>query len=266
MTDVTHPLYDLPTPLIVGAVLLTMIVAGLLARRAGAGHVEAWPKTHDALLNVTGAMLLLLGLLLAFSFNLSVGRFQARQAALLAEANAITTVDLLADTLLPGPRAILLSELRAFTGQRIAFLAVGHDPERERAAAAASSRAAARIWHVVVRAENYHEPVGQNLSLLARAMTDLIAVARAREAARSTLVPQPILIMLFVLATLATTMVAFNVRASGQRSRILPVTFMLLICMVIYVVIDLDRPRRGLMRLDTGPLHAVLEPEARPRP
>jgi hypothetical protein len=32
---------------------------------------------------------------------------------------------------------------------------------------------------------------------------------------------------------------------------------MLVVCMVLYVVIDLDRPRRGLMKLDPAPLQHV---------
>jgi hypothetical protein len=264
--DATHVLYDLPTPLIVAGLLLVMLAAAEVARRAGARHAAAWPQTHDALLNVTSAMLLLLGLMLAFSFSMSVGRFQARQAALLAETNAIVNVDLLADLLLPEPRAAVLVDLRAFTEQRIAFVAVGHDRARERAAAEASHRIAGRIWRVVASADGYREPAGPNLSLLARAVTEMIATARAREAARATLVPQPLLVMLFVLAVLASTMVSFNFRAAGLRGRAVTVTFMLLICMIIYVVIDLDRPRRGIMRLDPAPLLQVLDRIERPSP
>jgi hypothetical protein len=252
-------LYDLPTPLIVGGLLFVMLTAAEVARQAGARHVPAWPQTHDALLNVTSAMLLLLGLMLAFSFSMSVGRFQARQAALLAEANAVIAVDLLADLLLPEPRLAVLADLREFTDQRIAFLTVGHDRPRERAAAQASHLAAERIWRVVTSAGSYREPAGQSLSLLGRAVLEMVTAARAREAARSTLVPQPLLVMLFVLALLASTMVSFNFRAAGLRSRALTVTFMLLVCMIIYVVIDLDRPRRGIMRLDPAPLALALD-------
>ena len=258
-TDAARLLYDLPTPLIIGGILLIMLAAAEIARRAGSRHVHAWPQSHHVLLNLTGAMLALLGLMLAFSFSMSLSRFQARQAVLLSEANAIVGVDLLADLLRPEPRETVLADLRAFAEQRIAFLTVGHDRAREQAAAEASRQAAERIWQLVTSAESYREPAGPNLSLLTRAVVEMITAARTREAARSTLVPQPILVMLFVLAILASTMVAYNFSASGHRGRTLTVTFMLLICMVIYVVIDLDRPRRGIMRLDPAPLSQALD-------
>lgn len=252
-------LYDLPTPLIIGGLLLIMLAAAEIARRAGSRQALAWPDTHDVLLNLTGAMLALLGLMLAFSFSMSVSRFQARQAVLLSEANAIVAVDYLADLLRPEPRTSVLADLRAFAEQRIAFLTVGHDRPREQAAAEASRLAADRIWALATSAESYREPVGQNLSMLTRAVLEMVTAARTREVARSTLVPQPNLVMLFVLAILASTMVAYNFSASGHPGRTRTVTFMLLICMVVYVVIDLDRPRRGIMRLDPAPLRHALD-------
>ncbi len=151
------------------------------------------------------------------------------------------------------------SDLRDFAEQRIAILTVGHGRAREQAAAEASRLAADRIWLSVTAADNYREPAGANLSSLTRAVIEMITAARTREAARSTLVPQPILVMLFVLAILASTMVSYNFSAAGHPGRTLTVTFMLLICMVIYVVIDLDRPRRGIMRLDPAPLSQALD-------
>ena len=264
--DAVGVLYNLPTQTIVGGLLLVMLVAGELAGRAGTRQVLTWPQSHHVLLNLTQAMLLLLGLMLAFSFSLSVNRFQTRQAVLLAEANSILAVDLLADLLQPEPRATVLAELREFTEQRIAFLTVGHDRAGEQAAAVASHLASDRIWRSITSAESYREPAGSNLSLLTRAVTDMITTAGTREAARSTLVPQSILVMLFVLAVLASSMVCYNFSASGHPSRSRTVTFMLLVCMIIYVVIDLDRPRRGIMRLDPAPLNQVLERIAQPAP
>jgi len=249
----------MPTPVIIGLLLAVMLLTAELARRAGARHVEDWPRTHDPLLNLSTATLALLGLMLAFSFSLSVGRFQARQAVLLSEANAITAVDMLADLLQPAAQTAVLYDLHSFTELRILFLTVGHDPPREQAAARASHDAVDRIWLVVTEPANYREPVGQSLSLMTRAVVDLVNAARTREIARAILVPQPLLVMLFVMSVLACTMVAYNFRASGLLDRSRTVAFMLVVCMVLYVVIDLDRPRRGLMKLDPAPLQHVLD-------
>lgn len=247
-------LYDAPTPLIVGILLLAMIVAAEVARRAGGRHVADWAQLHDVQLNLTAAMLALFALMLAFSFSMSLNRFQARQAALLAEARAIDAVALLTDQLTPEARGAVIADLRLYTDQRISFLTVGHDPSAEQDIARSSREIAERIWAVVGQAESHRVPVGQNLSLLARAVIDMIAAAEVREAARATLVPQPVLVMLFILAILSSTMVSYNFGASAHGNRRLTVTLMLLICMIVYIVIDLDRPRRGLMQLDPAPL------------
>jgi hypothetical protein len=47
--------------------------------------------------------------------------------------------------------------------------------------------------------------------------------------------------------------------ASGHPDRLPTYVVLSLICLVIYLIIDFDRPRRGMMHLDAGPLRQLIK-------
>lgn len=252
-------LYELPTPLIVLGLLLVMLLTVELGARLGARRGTAgWTHSRDLLVAIAGANLALLGLMLAFSFSISAQRYEERVHLLEHEADGIILAAHLMDQLLPAPREAALAELRDFAQSRLDFRTVGNDPEGEHAAIMASRSAHARLWSIVSRADSYAEPGPINLSLTVPAVLDLGTVARERELARTLRLPGPVLLMLLVLAVASAGTVAYAFGASGQGGRVLTVTLLLLICLVIYIIVDLDRPRRGLMRLDPTPLREAV--------
>ena len=89
-------------------------------------------------------------------------------------------------------------------------------------------------------------------------MLDLNRVAREREAARDRIVPQAVIVMLFLLAIGAGAVLSYVAGASGHPDRMPTYAVLVLICVVIYLIVDFDRPRRGLMRIDPAPLQQQL--------
>src|SRR4051812_50004534 len=61
------------------------------------------------------ALLGMVGLLLAFGLSMAVGRYESRRAAVVADANAIGTTYLRAQTLAEPVRTASLARLRAYT-------------------------------------------------------------------------------------------------------------------------------------------------------
>ncbi len=139
--------------LIAGAVWIVVGVALVVAyhlgfrlgrRRRAAGDEAAQLGT------VQGALLGLLGLLLAFSFSAAAGRFAERQRLILDESNAIGTTYLRAD-MLPSPhREALRSGLVNYTRARVAFYDAGADVKAVEAAIATSERIHGELWATAI--------------------------------------------------------------------------------------------------------------------
>src|SRR4051794_31275433 len=87
-----------------------------------------------------------MGLVLAFGLSLAVGRYEARRADVVNEANAIGTTYLRAQTLAEPVRTETLALLRHYTGTSIALSrAVPGSAEQERVIAD-SGRYQRRLW------------------------------------------------------------------------------------------------------------------------
>ena len=98
--------------LIICAFVATVTASGLLLGRRMRHHHETLREPFGAL---QGALLGLVGLILAFGLTLAVGRYEDRRAAVVADANAIGTTYLRAQLLAEPARTRSLVLLRRYT-------------------------------------------------------------------------------------------------------------------------------------------------------
>ena len=107
--------FSLPTwvvGLLVFALVVGACIVGALVGRYLRRHTDALREPIGVL---QAALLGLVGLILAFGLSLAVGRYEARRAAVVAEANAIGTTYLRAQLLAEPARAGSLDLLRRYT-------------------------------------------------------------------------------------------------------------------------------------------------------
>src|SRR3954468_11581835 len=106
--------------------VVALLLVVLLGFATAVGYVAGrYLREHEATLRepfgvLQGALLGLVGLILAFGLSLAVGRYQDRRAATVAEANAIGTTYLRAQLLEEPGRTQSLALLRRYTDQAIA--------------------------------------------------------------------------------------------------------------------------------------------------
>ena len=138
-------LTTLELALLLVVVLFGATLIGLVAGRLLHKRVETQRESIGVL---QGALLGLVGLLLAFGLSLAVGRYQSRRDAVVSEANAIGTTYLRAQTLDEPARTRSLDLLRSYTNDSIAPLA--HDPgsSQEAAIAAAEDTIQRQLWRL----------------------------------------------------------------------------------------------------------------------
>jgi hypothetical protein len=256
-------LYEFPTPVLVLMLVVAMVLAvegGL--RLGGTRGRPFWANAKEILTALTAATLALLGLMLAFTFNQAASRYDGRVSALSHDANAILVVGHFLDHLVPEAREEGRDLLRRYAEERLAYLTVGHDPEAERAAVERSRELAAEIWTLAGRSENYRETEptirANAITQLTEAVSEMSGVAREREQARERRVPEAVLGGLFAMATLAAGMLSYMAGATGYPDRFKMYAFLSFLALVIYLIVDLDRPRRGLMRLSPESLEETL--------
>jgi hypothetical protein len=226
------------------AVYLMFIEVGFRLGRKSGGRGDDDVRNHVGALQA--ATLLLLALLLGFTFAMAVSRFDTRKALVVEEANAIGTTLLRARFLPESQRREVAELLEEYVSVRLAFYQAGIDPQRLQAASDAAARLDTRLWAVAVavaaRAER-SVPVG----LFIQSLNDLIDDNEKRRVALENHVPESVILLLFIVSCVALGFVAYGCGLTGRRHFVMNAIFAMLIAMVITVIMDIDRPRRGLV-------------------
>lgn len=198
---------------------------------------------------IQGALLGLVGLLLGFSFAAAASRFLERQDLIVRDANAIGTAHLRAD-LLPDPhRDELKRALEEYAIHRV-------DPEVLFGAATPRVRAEVarlhdRIWSAA-RDGVRSEPTAMVVVL--DAVNEVIDVHALRLSAGGKHLPPLVLGLLFGASVLALLVIGYGCGLVRDRKAPMSVSLAVLIGAPLWTTIDLDHPRRGLLRLSDAPL------------
>jgi len=231
-------------------VILAIVLAGievgsLLGRRVKGAAVDDDSKTH---INSTQASTLgILGLLLAFTFSLALQRFDTRSDAMVDEANAIGTAYLRAQ-MLPQPyRDEARALLRDYVDVRIKTdgisAVVGDEREALTAQAGALQNA---IWDAARRAAEAN-PSPVPAGMFVQATNELIDSFGRRGAAIDRHVPEVVLFLLLGTFLITSVIVGYSAGVVRRRPPLVSFAMVGLIVVLVFVILDLDRPRRGLI-------------------
>lgn len=231
------------------AALATFLVVIEISFRLGHRHqatAEASLKSHVSALQA--ALLGLLALLLGFAFAMAVSRFDTRKALVLEESNAIGTTYLRA-RLLPEPqRQELKKLLHAYVDARLAFYDAGTDRARLGAANTAAAQLSERLWSLAVGLAD-KDPRSVPLGLFVQSLNDVIDLHEKRLQALDNHVPEAVLYLLYGVASVALGFIGYGCGLDGQRRAVSTALVSILIALVLMVIIDIDRPRRGLIKV-----------------
>lgn len=255
-------LYTIPSWLI--ALLLWLLILGIFeaGHRLGAWHQAATteqiqPQTSA----IQGSVLGLLALLLGFSFSMSLQRFDARSAATLDEANAIGTVQARVSLLPQTEQAATTALVDQYAQLRIQAAEV--DATNPALRAEFQTRITAlqnQLWQQA--AEQARVQPSASLNLYLAALNGMFDAQTARTAIVERTVPATvILLMLFTLMSV-TVFAGYTGGLSGGRPLFASILLSTLLVLVIYVIFDLDRPRRGMIQVDQSVMQALVAPTA----
>jgi hypothetical protein len=240
-------LFHLPVGVFVVALLAAMFGSLVLGRRLGASDgptCDEDARTHAG--GLQAAMLGLLALMLGFTFSMTAQRFETNRDLVVLEANSIETAYLRAEIAAAPEREALEESLRRYVATSVAFFDEGTSAERRAALAAESLDLHARMWSQA--AASAAKAPTSTMALLVDSVNQVIDAYRKRVDAARHHVPSVILWLLVLMAVASTGLTGY-VSGFGNRRHGAPTAVVLtLIALVIGVIVDLDRPVRGMIR------------------
>jgi hypothetical protein len=248
MHSLLQPQLGWPHILVMAAGLLVAYEIGYrIARRRHEDTRDAKRSQADV---AVAALLALLGLLLAFSFQLAAERFDKRKTLILDESNAITTTYLRA-TLVQAPYDQRIQELLREYVRARANVTSASELEH---ALKESSRIHGELW-ANATAVAHASPDSPIVALFITSLNNMIDLHEARvTVALYQRVPPAIFVSLYFVALLAVGMV--GIRAGLDRVRGLVSAALLVACVmcVMGLVASLDQPMSQLVSISK---HAV---------
>src|SRR5512132_7371 len=199
---------------------------------------------------VDGAVFALLGLLLAFTFSGASSRFDTRRQLIVEETNDIGTAYLRLDVLPADFQAALRESFRRYLDARIEVYRKLPDIAAAKKSLAKADELQRQIWRqaiVASRAEG--APVAAPILLLP-ALNAMIDITTTRTMAIQMHPPTIVFVMLFGLALAASLLAGYGMTGSKVRRWFHMLGFALVMAFAVYVILDIEYPRLGLIRVD----------------
>lgn len=258
----TQPLlYDFSSLTITLVLFVLIVVFNELGFRTGRFIQN---RTDTEIKTLTGAIqastLGLLALLLGFTFSMSMQRFDSRSQALIEEANAIGTVmlrvELLPTQFRPEANRLLQAyvDLRVEAGQIDMTRRAERQDHTTRIAQLQSA-----LWSLAIESAQA-DPRPVTSGAFINALNDMIDSLGSRNALLEMHVPEVVLLLLFVVFLASGGILGYSSGLSGHRVIAPSLMVSFLIALIVFIIIDLDRPRRGLIQVNQNSM-LMLQPE-----
>jgi len=245
MDDLTHA--------ITAGLLVGMPVAMEVGRRVRLAKLAKTSGELDLTDAGVGALdaavYALFGLLLAFAFSGAATRFDERRELIAMETNAIGTAYLRLDLLPAETQTALRPLFRRYLESRIATFRSMERPETMLTEYRRSLDLQNEIWRLALAgARETGSPAV--LSLVLPALNEMIDITTTRLAATRTHPPPIIYAMLLIVAFAASFLSGMAMAKSPTRPWPHIVAFTLVISATVFVILDIEHPRRGFIRVD----------------
>jgi hypothetical protein len=197
---------------------------------------------------ILGSLFALLGLLLAFSFSLATNFLGIRREIIIDESNNIGTAVLRSDLYKESDRQLFRADFKKYIEARIDYFA-NRDIKTVIEAQDRSAKIQQALWN---RATNLSKDSGYYVASMQMipALNNVIDISSKRFYVDSVHLPEPIIYLLILMACACAFFVGYTTCGKEKLDWPLIAGFCLLTSMVVFVIFDIDRPRRGLITLD----------------
>lgn len=202
---------------------------------------------------ILGATLTLLGLIIGFTFSMAVSRYDQRKNFEEQEANAIGTEYARADLLPEGDASRVRALLKSYLGERILYYHT-RDATGIRQTNAETTQLQTELWTAVTK------PVAAQptplTALVVAGMNDVLNSQGYSQAAWWNRIPLAAWFLMIVISIFCNLLIGYGAKG---RSMFLFVILPLALSISLFLIADIDSPRRGLIRVHPQNLESLAE-------
>jgi len=220
-----------------------------LAVRHGSRESE---EQRGGLGTIEGAVFALFGLLLAFTFSGAASRFNEKRMLIAEESNAIGTAYFRLNLLPPESRKSLVNLFQQYVDSRVATYRLLPDLSAASREMAYSRKLQEQIWMEALAATRRPEAHADAAKLLLPSLNTMFDIMTIRTMALNIHPPRIIYDLLLWLGLLCSVLAGYRMPSRQHRSWLHIFVFAVITTIVIYVILDLEYPRAGLIRIETG--------------
>jgi hypothetical protein len=239
------------------------VTALLLALAMLAGYAAGWlwarhlgkDESEQPASKFSDAVMGLLGLLLAFTFSVSLVKHEQRRQMVVTDSNSIGDFYTCASLLKEPVRSKLQAVVRQYVEHRLSMVQSAPDQATSERMLDEIPQMHQQMQNLVGLAVDGGTPVVVPLVNTLNALTSAHAARLA--AGRDRLQPS-IALLLFLAAVAAVALMRIQQGATVERRFGATIGFIVLVCMIVWVTLDLNQPSRGVIRVSQEPLERLL--------
>jgi hypothetical protein len=240
-------------PVFAVLLLLGMLILLETGRRLGVRRrAKESEDERDRLGTIEGAVFALFGLLVAFTFSGAALRFNEKRMLIADEVNTIETAYLRLH-LVPREAQLALQELfRRYVDSRVETYRRLPNIQAAEQEMVQSKRLQDEIWVKAVAATRLPDSHSDAGKLLLPALNSMIDVATTRTMTLQVHPPRIIYALLFGLGLICSLLAGYRMASGRHRNWLHILGFTMITAIVVYVILDVEYPRAGLITLENS--------------
>lgn len=243
-------------PMLLIAILIfaTLVIAEFLG-----SYLRKWlqKKRRTSDTEATGidyvltSVFALLGLLIAFTFSLTLDRYETRRDLVVQEANAIGTAHIRSAFASDIHRVELRNLLETYAEKRLAY---GNAPLNKRTKIAKdSAELRAKLVEAGISASQSVSILPLAPSLIS-SVNDVVDIGSEREAVSLARIPSSVIHMLLGYTMISAFLLGYSQLKASTPQQLANKMLFILLTMALVSIFDLDRPATGAIRVSQQPM------------
>jgi hypothetical protein len=230
--------------------LIGMMICLEIGRRIGTWGKSSKPnKKPIGSSTIENAVFALFGLIIAFTFSGAASRFEARRHLVVEEANHLGTAWSRLDLLPAASQPSIKEHFRSYLDKRLETYSNLSNLDATRKALLESERLQGVLWKEAHTAcAEKGDPA--TTSLVLASLNDVFDIATTRTTATQVHPPLIIFQLLFLLGLSSALLAGCGMSESKKRSWLHIIGFAIVISASVYVTLELEFPRLGLIQVN----------------
>ncbi len=247
----TSIFFQIPAWIIATSIFILILYSNWLGFNYRKRLLERKPEDiPENLGTLEGSLLGLMALMLAFSFGMGATKFESRRSLTIHEANAIGSAIMRLDMYPDSIKKEFIPDFDKYIDTRMAYYQANFRDVPRNAALKETDEVFERMWKRATQLS--HDPANlASTQQIIPKLNEMIDLVVERNALREARIPTLILVMLLLLTLVSSFMSGYSHKAK-KRNLIMISAFALMTTFTLYTVMEMDRPQRGLISIDSA--------------